>query len=384
MNNQRRTYDFESRQRFCAAVSKRGKLQFRAYVPGDETGIHSLCQHVFGSTSSPEEWRWRNVQNPAGKTIIIVAQEESGRIIGHLAGVATDLKVSNSFRKAFFLVDSAVDPSRQGRGVHAALTFEMSRITCDQESGFGFGLPNEHAYLPTLNLGAQRVLTVPLFIKVLDWQKVIHSRVGSDFLARIAGGFAQLFQRSKPTQKPNGLHVSEVYRFEKEADTLWRRIASRFPVCPLRNATVLNWRYFERPNSPYRVFSVSKKDEWQGYVVIRTLEKWGLRLGTVIDLFFDPDSAEAGMLLIGTAETELRKQGAVALWGLFSVPESYRKLFRRAGFFKTLRKRSDRPFHLLVDFVSLEYMRPELSRRDSPLLIQGGKWFLSLGDTDIA
>jgi hypothetical protein len=255
-------YDMESRQRFCQAVSKRAKLQVRTYAPGDEAQILALCESVFGSTLNLEKWRWRNFGNPAGQSLMIVAQEtQSGRIIGHLAGVSTDLKVGDASRKAFLLVDSVVEPSRRGRGVHAALTFEISRKSCDRQGGFGFGLPNKHAYLPTLKLGATRVMTVPVFFKVLNWRKIIQTRLHSDFLAKALAGLIQPFQRGSGASSCNGLTLGEVNRFGQEADRLWHRIAPRFTISAMRNATPLNWRYFERPNSPYRVFRTVSTQE---------------------------------------------------------------------------------------------------------------------------
>jgi hypothetical protein len=381
----RQQYDMEARQRFSEAVSKRAKLQIRTYAPGDEAQILALCESVFGSSLNLEEWRWRNFGNPAGQGLVVVAQEkQSGRIIGHLAGVSTDLKVGDSSRKAFLLVDSVVEPSRQGRGAHAALTFEISRKACDREGGFGFGLPNKHAYLPTLKLGATRVLTVPLFFKVLDWKKLLRARLHSHFLANALGGLIQTFQRSSRARNPDTFSLREVNRFGDEADRLWHRTAPQCGISAIRTAIQLNWRYFECPKSPYRVFSVSRSGEWKGYVVIRMLEKWGLRLGTLVDLFFEPDCVEAGKLLINRAETELREQGANLLWGLFSAPESYQKLLSQAGFFRTLLRRTARPFHLLADFVSIEHLRSDLAERDGALLKQADQWFLSLGDTDLA
>ena len=142
--------------------------------------------------------------------------------------------------------------------------------------------------------------------------------------------------------------------------------------------------YFLRPNSPYRVFAVAHNGEWYGYIVIRMLERWGLQVGTLVDLFFDPNFTEAGKVLIAWAEEELRGEGANALWGLLALPKGYQRLFTRAGFFKTLRKRTERPFHLLADFISIKHFRPDLAARDGALLRQEDQWFLSLGDADLA
>jgi GNAT superfamily N-acetyltransferase len=378
-------HDVASRERFCDIVARRGNWLVRPYAQGDEIEIAALCEKILGSTLTLEKWRWRNLQNPAGEAVVFVAEEkEARRLVGHIAAIPTDLKVGDFSRKGFFLVDSAIDPSHRGKGIHAVLTLAVSKESCMKDGGFGFGLPNNQAYLPTLKSGAIELFTLSLFLKVLDWRKVLRARLRSAFLTNTVGAFIQLLQKKRRTRSCDDFRIEEVARFGDQVNDLWQRIAPRFAILASRKATPLNWRYFERPNSPYRVFSISRSGRWQGYVVIRILEKWGLRLGTLVDLFFDPDCAPAGELLLCRAERELRSNGADALWGLFTSPQPYRKLFRDAGFFKAPQLRGLRRFHFVADFVTVECLRPDLDARDGALLRQGDQWFLSLGDTDLA
>jgi len=117
--------------------------------------------------------------------------------------------------------------------------------------------------------------------------------------------------------------------------------------------------------------------------VIRRLQKWGLKLGTVVDLFVNPDCAQAGELLLRHAEVKFRAEGVEALWGLFAAPERYRKLLRDAGFFNVPKLKGVRRFHFVAEFVTVDRLRPDLAARDGALLRQGDQWFLSLGDTDL-
>ncbi len=355
------------------------------YAPGDEIKIIALCEKILGSTSTLEKWRWQNLQNPAGRAVVFVAEEKEARkLVGHIAAIPTDLKVGDFSRKGVFLVNSAVDSSHRGKGIHAVLTLAISKESCMRDGGFGFGLPNKQAYLPTLKTGAIELFTMSLFLKVLDWRKVLRARLRPALLTNALGGFIQLLQRKSRTPSGDGFRIDEVTRFGDQANDLWQRIAPRFAILASRKATPLNWRYFEHPNSPYRVFSISRNDRWQGYVVIRTLEKWGFHLGSLVDLFFDPDCVRAGELLLYHAETRLRAEGAGVLWGLFSSPENYRKLFQKAGFFRIPQLKGVRQFHFVADFVTVEHLRPDLAERDGALLRQADRWFLSLGDTDLA
>jgi GNAT superfamily N-acetyltransferase len=364
-------------------VARRATWRVRPYAPGDETGILALCAKIFDSTSTLEEWRWRNLENPAGKAIVLVAeQKDSGKIIGHAAAFPIDFKVGDFGKKGFFVVDSAVDQTHRGKGMTTLLTLEISKEACKEDGGFGCGLPNEQAYLPTLKTGAIKLFTMSLFLKVLDWRGVLR-RLRPAFLASAVGGLAQLLQRQRQNTNANGFRIEQVSWFGDEANDLWRRIASRFAIVAVRNATVLNWRYLQRPDSRHRVFSISNNGQWQGYVVIRTLEKWGLRLGTLIDLVFDPDCPQGAQLLLCQAEAQLLAEGAEVLWGLFSSPKSYRKFLRKAGFFSIPQWIGVRQFHFVADFVTIKHFRPDLAARDDALLRQADQWFLALGDTDL-
>jgi hypothetical protein len=375
----------EGRDCVYNSILKRANWTIRDSVTGDEREILRLCQRVFGSSLTLEEWNWRIFGNPAGKTLSLVAfQKNDGRLIGHMAGVSVDLRVGRFSRKAFFVIDSVVDPLQQGRGIHASLSIAMSKRSGELEAGFPVGLPNPQAYRPVSKMGITHLLTIPVFFKVLDWRRVVRAKLHSSFLAQIAGALARPFQQSKAPEKSTEFTLQEVKRFESSLDELSERIIPRFGVCPKRESSLLNWRYFQRPGSSYSVFSISSGGQWQGYIVTRLLEKWGLRLGTLVDLFFDPDCAPAGQLLLHHAEKHLRATGADVLWGLFASPQAYQKLFRKAGFFKAPQPKGLRRFHFVADFVTLDHLRPDLDRRDGALLRQGHQWFLALGDTDLA
>jgi len=375
----------EGRDRVYNSILKRANFTIRDSVPGDEREILRLCQRVFGASLTLEEWNWRTFGNPAGKTLSLVAfQKDDGRLIGHMAGVSVDLAVGRISRKAFFIIDSVVDPLQKGRGIHAALSMAIAKKSGELAAGFPVGLPNQQAYLPCLKMGGTHLLTIPVFFKVLDWWGVVRAKLHSNFLAQIAGVLGRPFQQSKAPEKSTKFTIQEVQRFKSSLDELWDRISPRFGICPKRKSSLLNWRYFERPGSPYTVFSISSGGQWQGYIVISLLEKWGFRLGTLVDLFFDPDCALAGQLLLHRAEKHLRTSGADVLWGLFASPPTYQKLFRKAGFFKAPQLKGLRRFHFVADVVTIDSLRPDLDRRDGALLRQGDQWFLALGDTDLA
>src|SRR4029077_1797769 len=134
----------------------------------------------------------------------------------------------------FFLVDSAVDPSHRGKGIHAVLALAVSKESCMKDGGFGFGLPNKQAYVPTLKTGAINLFTMSLILKVLDWRKVLRARLRPTFLADALGAFIQLLKRKSRTPRGDGFRIDEVTRFGDQANDLWQRIAPRFAILASR------------------------------------------------------------------------------------------------------------------------------------------------------
>ena len=367
----------------CRAILKRANWDLRDYVPGDEQEVLQLCRRLFGFGLSSEEWRWRMFQNPAGQAVSSVAfLKQTSRIVGHLAAIPMDLKVGDVTRKLFFLVDSVVDPVSQGRGIHAALTMAISKKVSDENAGFIGGLPNTQAYHPNLKLGGTQIFTMPIYFKVLDWRAVVSAGLHSKFLARLAGFLP--FRRTRPIRESASFVIRNIPRFDRNLDDLWNRLAPRFGICAKRASDLLNWRYFECPESVYTVFSISSGNNWLGYVVVRLLDKWGLRLGTIVDLFVDPDCVAAGKFLLQYADSHFRDNGAGIVWGLFACPRFYRKILRQACFWRAPQLKGVRQFHFVADFVTIDHSRPDLYQRDGGLLRQEDQWFFSLGDTDLA
>jgi hypothetical protein len=74
-------------------------------------------------------------------------------------------------------------------------------------------------------------------------------------------------------------------------DTLWEQAREHRRWGLVRDSTYLNWRYVEAPSKRYRCFRVMDGTELGGYLVTGVIEKRGLRLGFIADLFLRPDSA---------------------------------------------------------------------------------------------
>lgn len=95
----------------------------RPYQIGDEEKIVDLLEMAFNSwphldlsSSKVDYWRWKHLNNPIGKSIVLVASHD-GEIIGCNHTMPLRLKIGREIYLGGIGVDEAVHPDFRGRGV---------------------------------------------------------------------------------------------------------------------------------------------------------------------------------------------------------------------------------------------------------------------------
>jgi len=81
-------------------------IEIRAFRAGDETGINDSSNRAFETDRSLEVWSWRFPTSPEGRPIIVALRD--GRVVAHLAGVASRLEVGGHPIAAANVVDPFV------------------------------------------------------------------------------------------------------------------------------------------------------------------------------------------------------------------------------------------------------------------------------------
>jgi hypothetical protein len=169
------------------------------------------------------------------------------------------------------------------------------------------------------------------------------------------------------------IHSEDI--FGDWADTLWGRCCNQHRVWTVRNKNYLNWRYVDRPDTQYEIYSAWSGQEIVGYVVTCRENMDVGNVTFVMDMMVD----EKGSL---TAHTLLHKIVTIAcerndvLVSAIVMPASTIKATFLKHLFMML---PERFFPQELYFAGLEFS----SKETNDFFYDPKSWGLSWGDDDV-
>lgn len=227
------------------------------FRPGTEEDIPQiilLLRESLGESLIPKSealWKWKHLDNPFGKSPILVAEEED-KIIGVRAILKWEFNQEGKTIRACRAVDTAIHPDFQGKGLFTKLTLDL----IDQISADGIQLiyntPNTQSLPGYLKMGWEKWGNLPLKMKF---------HMGSS-------GSKKEFSSDWSTIQNL---ISEIEKKENSPSRIQTRLVPGF----------LNWRYANCPLFPYQFIS-----DGESYLLIFRIKdgKMGREL-RITDLF---------------------------------------------------------------------------------------------------
>jgi len=337
----------------------------RPYQAGDEHGILALWNEVFGegdpafTPRTLEQWRWLYDRNPAGRQVV-VAVEESGRVIAHYACIPARAQLGGEVVIAGQGADSMVHADyrrglrREGAFVQTARAY-FATLGRWPVCGFGYGFPNRKAYPVGVRLLGYRPVVKPL----LTLYRNFFESPDDDAVGSAHAGAAQ---------------VVEVGRIGPELDALWERLRPSFPAALVRDSTYLRWRYDGCPWLGYRRFAVRDRDGRGGpggapRAFFVTRSNWQrLPIQALVDFLGEPDDAAAVGLALRTATRLAREAGQARVEAWWPEQSPFFRHALAAGF------RAE----------PCQYALCAMLYRENPDLDWlRGRWYYTIGDSDV-
>jgi hypothetical protein len=323
--------------------------EVRGYRPGDEEQILPLFEHVFPVKRGMAHWRWKFLDNPAGRHVTL-AVAPGERIVGQFAGLPA---VAAHPGGSFILsqgIDHMVHPDHQGKGVFAAMTrhFIASVLAADRRVVFySYPLARKHSI-------DQRVTDAELVhpVTALGWN-----------LSR-----AETSLRAGPRRRLR-FRVDRVARFGEAVDALWSRLRSGLGVAAVRDARYLNWRYADCPDVAYALLQAT--DRWTGRVAGLAVLRFGWfdePIAALVDwLVPAQDTAVAGALL-AECHAQARASGCRSMRTWLPPGTEANRAVVSLGYVP-----EETPF-LLTTLADSDRERSRLMK---------SQWFYTMGDSDI-
>lgn len=145
-------------------------MTIREGTHNDIPQILKVLKASLGETSSKkteEVWSYKHIDNPFGKSLVLVA-EEGGEILGVRAFMRWKWQKGIKTYSAFRAVDTATHPAHQGKGIFKKLTLRALEIGKDRGDHFVFNTPNSQSKPGYLKMGWEEVDRLKIQLRPID------------------------------------------------------------------------------------------------------------------------------------------------------------------------------------------------------------------------
>jgi len=301
----------------------------RQFSERDEAEVIELLRLVGFSTSTHEMWRWKFKENPKG--FIGTVGVSGDKIVGYMGLILVDMKIGNTIFQGAQAVSLAVHPNFRRQGMFLEIGKALMKDAAHKNIPVTYGVPNEPAFHGHLKYGWFLVGEIPVLTKFLSRKalaKFLLKRLFCfralmkqpfKFLKTFFGWFCYLFSKFGWRQiKPQeGVKIYELTLFDSNVDMLWKRVSGNYNVAIVRSRKYLNWRYFDRANSPYKVFAININNNLEGYIVLSIQQSPGLGYEAyIVDLLASSNAALENLLIFTLDYCQKYDVSKVSCWML--------------------------------------------------------------------
>jgi GNAT superfamily N-acetyltransferase len=355
------------------------ELTYRRASDADIPQIVDLFRAAFDKELDPEQWRWQVGENPFAPPVVWLAMAPDGRAAGHYSLIRVPLWREGQRALGAFSVMSMVHPEFQRRGIlkrlYALADGEFDRLTSGRGAYMSF--VNQNSFpVYTQTFGWKELdAPLPVYFRILDPEKVVSRYVGPRALRKLVAAAARPIAAAVFARRRSAVPVRTVNRFEQGADAVWDRLRSAVEIATDRRSDYLNWRYVTSPRE-YVIHAAGELDRRVAYVVSRLDEKFGQKLGYIMDVLAASGDEDHALAALQGACQHLQENGCGMVTALASQPPLIRASLRAAGFRRLPRALMPHPMH----FISRDLAPAEWKTS----LHHASNWYMSWSDHDVA
>lgn len=319
----------------------------------DEAGILDLFRRVFAVDRTPAHWRWKFLDNPAGREVV-VAVDRAGRIVGQFASLPARGRIDGRPAAISQLLDHMVDPALRRHGVYAAMARAFhERFVATSPGGAWYGFNLEEIHRIQRDLYDMQPLA-----PVEEWSRPVgaaEAPLGA--AARLADALVR---------------VEDVRRSPDGTDALWESARSHYATAITRDARYLDWRYADCPDVEYVLLAARHRATGRLLALLVVRPGWPHEAVAAIVDWLVPPSAWANAAwrnLLARADAVAREAGLPVLRAWLPPTSPDRDALARRGF-----RRGASPFLTSAW---------EDGAHGAPVDALRRRWHYTMGDTDI-
>ena len=353
------------------------KWRVRPFRDGDEKEIFELYKIVYSARQyDPEKWlkwwQWKYKCNPAGKSIIWLA-EDKGKIVGQYAIIPVFIKIDSDIVTGAQSVDTMTHPDYRHQGIFETLAKAVYKEATTKDINIIYGFPNEFSYPGFIKKLDWDVMPyMQIMVKPFNWRNILKRKIENELpripLALGAGLiFNKIFLRTQKPPNIEGLTITRITSFEKRFDEFWLSVCDHSKIMVVRKRDYLNWRY-STPDTNYSIFVAEKDLKICGYAVLQQKIRVGVNTSTIFDLMAQTE--DIMHCLISRTIEESQKESDMVFYSAITN-DIYYRIFKRNGFIPLIFIKSG---HFCV--------YPHVASSSKEFLTNPKNWIVQIGDSD--
>jgi len=319
--------------------------------------------------------KWEYEDNPAGSVNMWLAGIEN-KIAGAYSVIPIRFLIQGQPIQGALSINTLTNKAHRGKKIFttlAEITYQNGHISRGIKLILGF--PNQNSlpgFVKHLKFYVIGYLHLLIFI---DKPGNILKKKFKIFPAFIINKLGKIFFRKKKCTAQKKIRIENTSLFDDRFDEFWERNKDFKENMIVRDAEYLNWRYINHPAHMYKIYTaVDDKNKVIGYIVCRTGDVQGIKVGYIGDILTEKKNFEVADLLIKKAVDFLSSSDAELFGALMFNHIPYYQEFKNNGFIKCPKIIEPQPFPVII-----RLMDPLKNKG----LVDKEKWYLTMGDYDV-
>jgi GNAT superfamily N-acetyltransferase len=293
--------------------------------------------------------------------------EDEGRINAHVCGHRATLRVLGDELSALWLVGLFVARAGRRRGLGTRLVKKVAE-QAPLSMAVDVSVAARGAFVEA---GWQLLGNLPVYVRAIEPAALLREKRRPKLAAALGAplrvGMAGLCAAEAGIARLQSVRLEEVDRFDERCDEVWRKVSVEHPIAVRRDAAYAARRFEAVHWHSYRRFLLTRDGALEGFAVVRTEQRGGLRVAEIVDYLCPSRSLRA--LFAACA----RKFGGEGCEAIYCVSQDARAdgPFKRAGF---VRRDSGWPFFVYAN---------GLDAATTAAVLEPGNWFVTRADSNL-
>jgi GNAT superfamily N-acetyltransferase len=352
----------------------------RRVTTGDATALHELACATYGTdrntvpvTFSAAHTKWLLMDAPTGPVRGYVA-ETPERLVGFYGVRPTNLYWHGDPAKGALSLLTMIHPEYHRRGIFADLAAKTYKELDRDGVVATYGFPNQNSLHGLVSrLQWLHVATLDVFVRPLHVGAMVASLAGVQRPGR--NGTVRPGAAAFAESAPSDIVLRQVNRFDARADALMESRREQHGIQQVRDSSYLNWRYAMCPDWTYRIVVAETRRELLGYLVLRSVEWFGLWGGVILDLSARPGRTDVLAVLIEEAVSHSRANAMDLVVSMVNGDPEAQRTLRRCWFLQVPSKFAFKKWYFGI--------RANQASPPAAPVNRANDWFLTLGDDDV-